>query len=178
MTLLSVAPGIVVLGMGQRTSVVGGEDDDRVLPQTALVERLQDLSDVMIKMLDKGHIHGAFFLHPGCPRLHLREPVGGRLDREMRGVVGEVEQKRFVLFPGAAHEVIRGPLREEFGGMSLRLDDFPVEPQVIVPVSEVVEVAVHHVAEETMEMVKAPLVRRVRRLETEVPFPDDGGVIA
>jgi len=49
--------------------------------------------------------------------------------------------------------------------MSLRLDDFPIETHVIVPVAEVGRVAVHHVAKETVKMIKAPLVRRVRRLE-------------
>ena len=62
--------------------------------------------------------------------------------------------------------------------MAFGVDGFGVEAHEVLAVAQVGGVAVHHVAEEAVEVVEAAFVGGIGGFETEVPFADDGGVVA
>ena len=175
--LLSSTPGIVVLGVWHGATVVGAEDDDGILLQPGVFEHIEHLADVVIEMLDEGHIHRPLLIELRRTLFDFGQPFGGRLDGKVRCIVGEVEEEGLRGLRTLA-EVVRGPIGKELGGMALRLDDLAIEPHVVFSMAKVRGVAVHHVAEEAVEVVEAAFVRRVGRFEAEMPFADDAGVVA
>jgi len=51
--------------------------------------------------------------------------------------MGEIEEKRFFSVLLAVTQVIAGPIGEQVGRMSFRVDDLVILPQVIVSMPEV-----------------------------------------
>ena len=163
--------------MGERAAVVGGEHDERVLLEAGGLQRREHLADAIIEVLDERDVQRAFPVHGRRASLHAREPLGGRLHRKMRGVVGEVE-KEGRLRGGALAQIIARPRRENIRGVSDRIDDLAIAAHIIVTLAAVRRVAVHHVVEEAVEKIEAAVVRRAGRGEAEVPLADDRGVVA
>ena len=95
---------------------------------------------------------------PPTPSLAQSEPIGRRLNRVVRRVVGEVEEERLMRLCTLA-EIVARPLGEDVGCMSLRIDDLPISPHEIDAVAKVRPVVVHHVAEEAVEELFAETIR-------------------
>ena len=89
----------------------------------------------------------------------------------MRGVVGKIGEKWFVLFGGRFHEV-HGRAGEVIDAKSFAGNDPPVFLQhgieVVSPVA----------AAETVKEIKAAAVRVVGKLHPVVPFPESPGGVA
>ena len=96
----------------------------------------------------------------------------------MRGVVREIEEERPLRGGGPFAQVRDRPFGEQVGGVAGRVDRVAIEPHQVVTVPPVRRVALHHVAEETMEVVEAAVIGHVGGDEAEVPLADDGGVVA
>lgn len=95
----------------------------------------------------------------------------------MRRIAGEIEKKRFRC-RGLPTKVITGPVSEDVCRVTLRLDNLGVVPYEIDSTVQMSGVAVHHIIQKPMKIIKSSLVGNVRRLKPEMPLPDQRGVIA
>ena len=91
--LLSASPGIVVLGMRERATVVGREDNDRVLGEACPLKGIEHAANTVIEVLDESNVHGPLLIEIWLPLLDAIEPLLWGFDRKMRRVVGQVEEK-------------------------------------------------------------------------------------
>ena len=177
LALFSITPRIVILRVGERTAVVGGEHDERGLTEAGFFQRREDLADAVVEVLDHSHTQCALLRDARFSLLHFRQPLRRRLYREMRSVVGQIEKEGRQGFRALAQVVAR-PTGENLRGVTDGRNDLAVAAHVIVPLPEVRRVAVHHVVEEAVEEVEAAVVGQRGRGEAEVPFADERGVIA
>ena len=102
-------------------------------------------------MLHEGDIHRALFVHLRGTLLHFFQPLGGRLDGEMRRIVSEVKKEGLVVGCCPLVQILGCSIREEVGGMTLWLDDLHVIPHVVNSLPPVGGVTIHHVAEKSVE---------------------------
>ena len=93
-------------------------------------------------------------------------------------VVGEVQKERLVRPLRPITNVVRGPVGKEVGRMSLRLDGFPIAAHVVVAMTQMIDIAVHHVAQKSMKEIEAAFIGSVRRFQSQMPLADNRRVIA
>ena len=74
-------------------AVVAGEDHERVLILAVGLERRDQLPDARVQVLDQSGQPGALRVHPGRAPRNPLQPLGRRLERDVRRVVGEVEEE-------------------------------------------------------------------------------------
>ena len=161
------------------STVVGDEEGEGVVPLAVFLEGGDDAPDAIVHVFDEGDEFGAFVRDAGFAVFHFGEPIGGRLNGSVWGVVGEVEEEGFRVFFGrVSGEVVGGPLGEEVGGVAFGGDRFSVEAHVVLVVAAVVVVVIHHVAEEAVEVFEAASVWVFGVVESEVPFADGGGGVS
>ncbi len=60
MVLLSSTKLTIQGAMGEGTSVVGSEDDERVLRDANLLHRVEKLADLVIHVFDEGNVRSPF----------------------------------------------------------------------------------------------------------------------
>jgi len=140
-------------------------------------ERGQHAPDAAIEMLHQGDVPRAPFVQLRRALLHFRQPLGGRFDGEMWRIVGEVEEEGPILRLRSLAQILDRPIRKQIRRVAPGLNDLGVAAHVIVSMTQMRRVAVHHVAEKAVEQIKAAFVRQVRRFEAEVPLADEAGVI-
>ena len=75
-------------------------------------------------------ISGARWRDIGLARAHFLEPILRRLNRRMRGVVGQVEEERFFSIR-PLFEILDRPVAEEIGGVAVGFDLFLVVAHVV-----------------------------------------------
>ena len=164
-------------------AVVVGEDDDGVPAEVETVERRQDAPDAGIDPLDHRDVVGPG-VGVGVERRHVLAAIaGGRwlirpLIGPVRRVVGHVDEDgaRAVLLEDAD-----GAIGDQVGHVAGDLDRPIVLEQIGVHRrvgAGGVLVVVDEAALEPEELVEAMGVRAVLRLPPEMPFPDEGGVVA
>lgn len=158
-------------------AVVRGEYDECVFKLSTLAQRLHHAPHVVVHVFDQGDELGAFLRQRGVPFGNPFEPFRGRLQRSVRGVESQVEEERGVV-GGLPGDVFRAPRREEVRRMPFGVDLPVVQEHVVVPFAPVGVVVVHHVAQEALEMVESPLVGQVGAFESQMPFADEGGLVA
>ena len=134
-------------------AVVAAENRQRVFVLAVLFQGIDHLADAVVHVLYERDQLGPFGADARLAGLHFFEPIGRRLDRRVRRVVGEVHEKRLLL-PLAAIHVIDAPLGDQVGGMAGRIDLPAVFPEVIDAVTPLCVVGVDHVAEKALEIVK------------------------
>ena len=61
--------------------------------------------------------------------------------------------------------------------MSFRVDGVCIVPHIVMPVTQVSVVVIHHIAQETAKLVESTVAWMVLFLQPEVPLPDDCAVI-
>ena len=85
----------------------------------------------------------------------------GRLDREVRGIVGEVEKERrfFLRF---RTDVVDSPLAKEIRRMTFRLDDLRVLSHPVHTTSQMRVVVIHHVGQEPVKEIESSIIGNVR----------------
>ncbi len=105
------------------------------------------------------------------------QPIGRRLNRSVRRIVGELEEKRPLVVLAVVQKVDR-PSGEEVGRVPLRIDGVQVVAEIVDPVPLMCHIVVHHVAEPAVKDLEASRVGHVGRREPQVPFPDQGRRIA
>ena len=92
-----------------------------------LLDGIKKFTDLVVHVFHEGDVGGALDAELGFAFLHFIQPIFRWLDREMRGIVGEV-QKEWLVFIGRLFlHIINGPLRENFRRMPLGLDDLLIE---------------------------------------------------
>ena len=157
-------------------AVVAQEKGERVFPPVRGLQRSHDAADVGVQRVDHPQV--------GAPLLVLDVAVlahrfGGRLQRGVRRVVGEVQEERFVAVSGgeldrAVGEGV-GEVAGKPGGAAA-----VVERQQVLPergLGDVDAVVVVAAAGEAVEVVEADVERMVYRRRAEMPLPNDAGAV-
>ena len=158
-------------------AVVGDEDGEGVFPLAVGLEGIDDLSDTVVEVLDERDEFGAFGSDAIFTGLHFFKPIFGRLDRGVGRVVGQVEEERvFGILAGG--EVVLGPVGKNVSGVAFGIHLFFIEAHVVLSVTAVLVVVVHHIAEEAVEVIETAGVGVGFVIEPEVPFSDGGGVVS
>ena len=95
----------------------------------------------------------------------------------MGRIVGQVQEERlFVRCP--ILQVVQGPVGKQIGGMSFGINYFLVQSHPVHSSPQVGPVIVHHIPQKTFEVIEPTVVGGIGSFETQVPFPDDGCVVA
>ena len=160
------------------TSVVAGENDQGVVGFTGFFEAFEHPSDSSVEVFNKGDQFCASFGDAVVffPSQHFGIPIVWRLNGSVRSIVGEVEKKRIVFWSLFGH-VIDCPIAENVGGVADGIHFFGAETHVMISVTTMLVIVIHHVAKEAMKVIKSPIRRAIRFIEAEVPFADNAGMI-
>ena len=173
---LATAPWAIVGTAGQQSAIVGGEHDQRVFGLAVDLQDIEHPTDAGIKVLDERDQFYAFLIHLRLALLHLFQPLGRRLHRVVRRVVGEVE-KEWLRLLAAFRKIFAGPFGKQVRRMTLGRDDLAIVAHEVLAVAQVRPVVVHHVAEKTVKQIKAAIIWQIRSTDAEVPLADDGTVV-
>ena len=116
---LAVAEGVVGGDVvDDLTAVVAEEDHDGVVGKAVFLDRIEDLADAVVEMLDEAGVGWvAVALLAAIDLLVFRDLVLLGLDRGVDGVVAEVQEERFVLVLG---DKLAGEVAETFGEVVAR----------------------------------------------------------
>ena len=149
-------------------TVVGGENDQRVVTQAQFVKAGQDFPNTAVHAFDHCDVGFAVALLPGFV-LGLDDFVAivWALPRKMRRSVRQVQEERCLSVPFDEGYRI---LRDEIGGVPLTLDGLIAQPYVwhadSVNVIEIVMVA----TKQTKEMIETLLQRLAFEIIADVPL--------
>ena len=92
--------------------------------------------------------------------------------------MGIAQIKKKGLVGGLLFDEVGGPAGEEIRRVTFGVDFLAIQMHVIDAVAAMVVIVVHHVAQESVEVIESAIVGEVRRFETEMPFSDHVGMVA
>ena len=97
----------------------------------------------------------------------------------MRRIISKIEKEWCIcFFFRFGGKVVDRPVGEYVGSVSFGIDAFLIEAHIVLPVTTVLIVVVHHVPEEAVEVIKPTRVWVGFVIESKVPFSNRGGSIA
>ena len=142
-------------------------------------EAADNFTDTVIHVFNESNKFGPFITNPFLACLHFFQPIFGWLDRGMRRIISKIEKEWGIcLSLRFGCKVVDSPVGEYVGSVSFGIDVFFIEAHIVLSVATVLEVVVHHVPEEAVEVIKASRVWVGFFIESEVPFSNCGGSIA